>query len=445
MDTLRSFWKQRSLKFWLATGLLMAVAPVWLLSVVGYFRFHGEIVQPLVEVTTEQRSILQPLNRIEVSLWDVSQSVVGFSVEGTPAHAERFALQRSQIDNAFSQLSQAVLGHDVLQRDLEQAEADWRQVLQGAERILSAPPIIQNNDEAQPLVRFERALDRLGADLGRLYADIQLANEQSHLQALAAVHRFDALAIAALLLSLLLGALGIWIINRSLIQSMNQLSEGAMRFADGDRHHHIEVRIPHELVGVADTFNAMRDTIISQQRELEAAALTDPLTGVHNRRYFDQALFQELRRAERFTSQFCLILLDIDHFKKFNDTYGHQQGDEVLKQVASLLQDAVRQVDVVCRYGGEEFVVIMPNCGLDQCRDAAERLRRVLADLPIPLADDTMIAVTGSFGGAVYPEHAITGEGLLRRADNAMYEAKRHGRNRVALAGELIVEGPVVE
>lgn len=423
----------------------MAVAPVWLLSVVGYFRLQGEIVQPLVEVTTEQRSVLQPLNRIEVSLWGVAQSVVDFSLEGTSVHAERFAMQRGQIDHAFAELSRAVAGYDILRRDLALAEADWQQVLQGAEQVLAAPPLIQSGQEAQNLIRFESALDRLGADLGQLYEDIQLDNERSHLNALAAVHRLDILALTALLLSLLLGALGIWIINRSLIQSMNQLSEGAMRFADGDRHHRIEVRIPHELVGVADTFNAMRETIISQQRELEAAALTDPLTGVHNRRYFDQALSQELRRAERFTSQFCLILLDIDHFKNFNDTYGHQQGDEVLKQVASLLQDAVRQVDVVCRYGGEEFVVIMPNCGLDQCRDAAERLRRVLADLPIPLADGTMIAVTGSFGGAVYPEHAITGDGLLRRADNAMYEAKRHGRNRVVLAGELIVEGPVVE
>lgn len=423
----------------------MAVAPVWLLSVVGYFRLQGEIVQPLVEVTTEQRSVLQPLNRIEVSLWGVAQSVVDFSLEGTSVHAERFAMQRGQIDHAFAELSRAVAGYDILRRDLALAEADWQQVLQGAEQVLAAPPLIQSGQEAQNLIRFESALDRLGADLGQLYEDIQLDNERSHLNALAAVRRLDILALTALLLSLLLGALGIWIINRSLIQSMNQLSEGAMRFADGDRHHRIEVRIPHELVGVADTFNAMRETIISQQRELEAAALTDPLTGVHNRRYFDQALSQELRRAERFTSQFCLILLDIDHFKNFNDTYGHQQGDEVLKQVASLLQDAVRQVDVVCRYGGEEFVVIMPNCGLDQCRDAAERLRRVLADLPIPLADGTMIAVTGSFGGAVYPEHAITGDGLLRRADNAMYEAKRHGRNRVVLAGELIVEGPVVE
>ncbi|MDX1756191.1 MAG: diguanylate cyclase [Marinobacter sp.] len=437
MDSLRSFWQQRSLRFWLATGLILAIAPVWLFATLGYFRLHDEIVRPLVDVTTEQRTILQPLNHIEVRLWDVSQSVIGFSAEGLPADAEKFALQRAEIDSAFDQLSKAVTGNANLRQQVARVEADWRQVADGADRILALPPIVPDMDEIRFVVHFEHALATLGHDLAQLYGDIRIDNEQSHFRALAAVERFDVLALSALVLSLMLGVLGIWIINRSLVSSMRQLSKGAMRFARGDPDHRIEVRIPHELAGVADTFNVMRETILAQQRELEAVAITDELTGLHNLRHFDHALRQELLRAERFAGQFCLILLDIDHFKRFNDTYGHQQGDAVLKQVATLLRETVRRVDVVCRYGGEEFAIIMPNCGVDQCSDAAGRLRRVMADLPIPLDDGTMIAVTGSFGGAVYPEHATSAEGLVRRADVALYEAKRQGRNRVHLADEV--------
>lgn len=434
MSRIKSFWQQRSLKFWLASGLVMTIAPVCLLAVLGYLRFHSEIVQPLVAVTEEQSQVLQPLNRIEVNLWDVSRAVVDYSATGQRGYADSYVEHRDLIDQAFVRLEQAVAGQPLLEQDVRQALADWRAVTGDSEQVLGLPSRMMDASRSQPLLAFEDDIDRLGHDLGKLFEDVRLANEASHRRALVAITRFDQLALAALLLSVVFGVLGLWIINRSLIDSMNRLSDGAMKFADGDPDHRIEVRIPYELAGVADTFNTMRSKILLQQRELETAAITDSLTGLHNRRHFDRMLAQECLRAERFGQPLALVLCDIDHFKKFNDTYGHQNGDRVLKAVSEALRDAVRQVDVVCRYGGEEFAVILPNCDREQAVEAAERLRQTMAALAVRLADGQTVAISGSFGVAIQSDQDSDPETLIRRADDALYDSKRHGRDRVTLA-----------
>ncbi|UDL04955.1 diguanylate cyclase [Marinobacter sp. CA1] len=434
MSRIKSFWQQRSLKFWLASGLVMTIAPVCLLAVLGYLRFHSEIVQPLVAVTEEQSQVLQPLNQIEINLWDVSRAVVDYAATGQRGYADSYVEHRDLIDQAFVRLEQAVARQPLLEQDVRQALADWRAVTGDAEQVLGLPPRMMDTSRRQPVLAFEDDIDRLGHDLGKLFEDVRLANEASHRRALVAITQFDQLALAALLLSVVFGVLGLWIINRSLIDSMNRLSDGAMKFADGDPDHRIEVRIPYELAGVADTFNTMRSKILLQQRELETAAITDSLTGLHNRRHFDRMLAQECLRAERFGQPLALVLCDIDHFKKFNDTYGHQNGDRVLKAVSEALHDAVRQVDVVCRYGGEEFVVILPNCDREQAGEAAERLRQTMAALSVQLADGQTVAISGSFGVAIQSDQDSDPEALIRRADDALYDSKRHGRDRVTLA-----------
>ncbi len=388
MDTFQSFWRQRSVRFWLTVGLVMVVMPVWLLVMLGYARVHHDIFQPLKIVTSAQSPTLQSFSRIEHSLLEIPRPVAGDLAEVAAGQMDEIARQRARINPA---------------------------------------------------------IDRLVSELDQLHGSLQVESTALNQRVLATAERMDAWALSGGLSALLLGALGIWIIHRALIESMSRVSAGVRRFARGDQDHRIEVRMPQDVAEVAETLNTMRETIFSQQRELESISVIDGLTGLNNRRYLDQVLKQELLRAQRFAEQFCLILLEIDHFKGVNDIYGHQQGDVVLKLVGGHLKATVRQVDVVCRYGGAKFAVLMPHCGPDQCRDAAGRLRRMVTELPIPLADGTAIAVTGSFGGAAYPDHAATGEGLIRRADNALYEASRQGRSRAMLAGEVVTERPGVQ
>lgn len=164
-------------------------------------------------------------------------------------------------------------------------------------------------------------------------------------------------------------------------------------------------------------------------------ALTDSLTGLYNRRYFETHLQKLLQKSEETKKSLGILLMDIDHFKSFNDTYGHGVGDEVLKIFAERVKDSLRSFDLVARLGGEEFVVILPDVSVEMAHVIAERLRRTIGDEPFPVsAPEGKVTVTTSVGGALIDGVDRT-EAVLERADKALYEAKETGRNRTVFEG----------
>ncbi len=173
------------------------------------------------------------------------------------------------------------------------------------------------------------------------------------------------------------------------------------------------------------------------QTDLKRAAITDALTGLHNHRHFVNALDSEFSRSRRYGGRLALILADLDHFKAVNDTYGHQVGDMVLRQIGRALGNAVREPDTVARYGGEEFAVIVPEATLSQAEDLAERLRLRVASLDGPEELHGQ-QVTASFGVASDEDSQVTTpSSLVELADQALYAAKRAGRNRVITSAQL--------
>lgn len=170
--------------------------------------------------------------------------------------------------------------------------------------------------------------------------------------------------------------------------------------------------------------------LFEQIAEATRSARTDALTGLHNRRHFDEELARVFADASRHRDETSLVIADIDHFKRVNDSYGHEAGDAVLRHVSRLLQDRVRPVDVCARFGGEEIVILCPRTGLDGATLLAERLREAIAAAPLR-HDGLEIAVTASFGVASHPRSVRDSDGLLGAADAALYAAKREGRNRV--------------
>ncbi len=188
-------------------------------------------------------------------------------------------------------------------------------------------------------------------------------------------------------------------------------------------------------VAVCDYFTnlhpKMRDPIIVEVQVLlqkEQGALVDELTGLYNRRYFNDAIAREVERYKRFGQRFSLVMLDVDHFKRFNDTYGHSAGDDALRTVADALKNTARSFDHVVRYGGEEFALILPHTDSEQAYAAAERLRKAIACTPVTVNGQD-VHIAASLGTATFPEDAINGRDLVNRADEALYEAKET-RNR---------------
>lgn len=183
---------------------------------------------------------------------------------------------------------------------------------------------------------------------------------------------------------------------------------------------------------------------IRLRESLRRRAIRDPLTGLYNRRFLEESLSREVQRAERQRSTFAVVMVDVDHFKAFNDTFGHAAGDVVLKALAELMQTHFREEDVVCRFGGEEFTLVLTDMSLEAARDRVEELRAKVKELSLGHEGTNLGRVTISAGLSAYPRHGRTMNKLLTVADRMVYRAKLGGRDRVVQADESIAgEGSV--
>lgn len=256
------------------------------------------------------------------------------------------------------------------------------------------------------------------------------------------VRRFRDLTLAIVAGLLLLVTAIAYRLALLIVRPLERLTKGAAEVAEGD----LAVDLPTATGEVGDltyVFNhmvgrlrqsrqdldAVNETLREQNEELERLSASDSLTGLSNRRILTQRLSEELLRSQRQSHSFTVLMLDVDHFKKYNDAYGHPAGDEVLKKVANILRNCTRAGDCTARYGGEEFAVLLSGKSGDTALQLAERIRtRVAAE------EFVGGKVTISGGIAEFPHHGHTAEAVISSADEALYEAKREGRNRVVFA-----------
>ena len=178
-----------------------------------------------------------------------------------------------------------------------------------------------------------------------------------------------------------------------------------------------------------------QDALLQSQALLREQSVRDHLTGLFNRRYMEETLERELLRAARKQLSLGIIMLDLDNLKQFNDTWGHAAGDEILHALGSLLLKQVRGEDIACRYGGDEFVLILPDASQAVTQERAELICEHAQQFHLQFEGQSLAAVTLSLGVATFPEHGITSTGILRAVDTALYRAKGEGRNRVVVAG----------
>ena len=216
------------------------------------------------------------------------------------------------------------------------------------------------------------------------------------------------------------------------------VNEESITYADDGHEEMLEtIKTPlwdssGKLIGV---LGIARDITIRKQAEekFRYYSVRDPLTGLYNRRVLEERIGDEIHRAERYKHNISIFMLDIDHFKRINDTYGHQNGDVALCHLAKLLENSIRKTDYVARYGGEEFVVVLPEASLAKSKELAERLCGQIANTSVAISGNKKIKMTVSIGVATFPEYGKSWQEVLEAADSAMYAAKRSGRNQVKL------------
>jgi diguanylate cyclase (GGDEF)-like protein len=232
-----------------------------------------------------------------------------------------------------------------------------------------------------------------------------------------------------------------------IVRPLDRLTAGVAEVAGGDLAVDLPVMGGGEVGYLTAVFNdmvrrlregrekldAINEKLSLKNEELERISITDGLTGLSNRRHLMELLEHEARRTQRTKHPFSVLVVDVDHFKKFNDTYGHLAGDQVLTKLATVLQHTIREIDSAARYGGEEFVLLLPETDLAGAVQAGERIRARLAREKFAVGDDEA-TVTVSMGAAEFPIDGDTTEAVIASADAALYQAKRRGRNRVARA-----------
>ena len=290
------------------------------------------------------------------------------------------------------------------------------------------------------------AVDGVGANAGRVTA---LSEEQGELEERAAINAEGALV------SLLVDTAravaesgepvsrekgGTWALGHPLLAGPREGADGDERprvagtvvVARGDRaFDQAERDLFHYLAAQA----AVSIENVDLHETVQRQAVTDELTGLFNHRRFQAALEGEAERTKRFEQEMGLVMLDIDNFKRVNDTYGHQQGDLVLREVARVLRSASREIDYPARYGGEELAVVLPQTDLEGAYNLAERVRQGVEELELPLLEgEGTMSVTASLGVAALPTSAEEPRDLVAAADGALYEAKRSGKNKVVRA-----------
>lgn len=225
---------------------------------------------------------------------------------------------------------------------------------------------------------------------------------------------------------------------RTLLRSSDRIRRGDFTARTGMRDSRDELKqIGHAFDEMAQSLQDRDARLAQALHDLREQASTDALTGLYNRRHFREVLQRELTRAKRHGSGIALVMIDLDYFKKVNDTCGHGAGDLVLREVGALLKENLRAGDTACRFGGEEFALILPESGGEGARLKAETLRRAVSALDLAYNGQELGGLTASFGIALFPDHAGDPDALLRAADEALYAAKGAGRNRV-----LIQEAP---
>jgi len=257
-------------------------------------------------------------------------------------------------------------------------------------------------------------------------------------EAYALIARLRTLTVLTVLaLLVVIGGLA-YLMGLTVVLPLDRLARGARQVASGDLAVALPVVGGGEAAYVTEVFNDMVTRLKQGREELERLSRTDGLTGLPNRRHLMETLENEARRADRTSRPFTLLMIDVDHFKRYNDAFGHLAGDEVLKQLALVLVAAIRSADYAARYGGEEFTVVLPETALDGAVDVAERIRVRMSEIRFGSNGST---VTLSLGLGEFPTDGATPEGVIDAADRALYRAKEHGRNCVVTP--RMVLGPV--
>ena len=415
----------------IGTGIMLV--PQILLAVIGYAIFSftiKELDDAIFRINSEVLTVVD----LQKNLLQAPMPANDYLIHGDTYERTNYAGIAEKVNASFSAIKQSGITHTEISKVLSELENAWHKSDILSKEILSAdktdfPAYYQKMEKLDQ--EAWAIADKLNFVIQHLVTDINKTSELSKKSRI----QVQVLIFAVFVIGIMVASLTAYLISRSIIHPINTMREGARKFSEGNLEHRIHLKTDDELAELADTFNNMAETISETHNVLEFQATRDELTGLLNRREFHNQLDREFSSFNRQHQPLCLFLLDIDHFKMVNDTYGHPVGDSVLKEIAYRIFKNIRPHDSAMRYGGEEFVVILPDTEPADAMIVAERLRTSISDQPVEI-NDLKLPITTSIGISCLNRAEITQKALIKAADDALYQSKTDGRNRITM-GEI--------
>ena len=388
---------------------------------------------------------MMPIHRLQMSLREVDHLMFHYAIERDQSAVVHFKEIEKEIDKQLRLLAKAEtqfnsVAHAHSSFSLLKTTSAWREARTKVLKVFQHTP---------GTIEATNALSRAHAVINPVY---EVVSKFHHLSMQGLQNRLGSAQSVAgsafsVMLSMILVGLALlsfmgYIVGRSVTQPIAALQLAARKLAKKDFSHRIKLRNNTDELGqLGRAFNTASCVLQRLYRDLERRSTYDGLTGVLNRANLDERLSDECKSADRHKRSLALLMVDIDFFKQINDSHGHQAGDRILRTVAQLLNEATRPGDVVTRYGGDEFAIILPETDEDRAVAMAERLRITIENAYIncTISENISItiSITISIGCAIRRQHTLTPKDLVKASDTALYRAKETGRNRVVSARKL--------
>jgi len=412
----------------LRTRFLVAMGIVFIPLVVvaiGSSVFLGHAASTLNQVVEQPVYKLQTTTRLQNQIRKAHALVRDYAVTPRYTLKTQFESEAQAAEAVFIEMLGKPFFGPREQALLANARHEWK------DSMVLANVIFSSDASRATLFQLDQRVNQIMFTLEQMYETFYGEINAQRAQINESEKGFLLIISATVGIGLLIAMVGAAWLARSVLVPLREFEKGVAHFSNENLSYRLTLNNQDEIGRLALEFNAMAERLLAHRHKLEELSVRDGLTGLYNRRELEKRLHQEIQRARRYRRSLSVLMLDIDHFKNVNDHYGHQAGDEVLITVADLIQLNVRPVDVVCRYGGEELAVILPETDEEGARTVAERIRGTVEDSVTTTPQGDTVHVTVSIGLAVFPRDGDTAASLIHAADQALYAAKQEGRNLV--------------
>jgi diguanylate cyclase (GGDEF)-like protein len=408
------------------TGLTLSMLLLLVLASgsYGYVRDVLYSVDELVEESTEE---LLPVARLQNIILRSENAINDFIINGGDVDKMNYLALSVELSLAFDSALKGKFGESE-QALIRKAKTEWDTANAISQKILALEAAAGITEYKEPMKLFDRHIQIAALIVEKLLTEIIHETQEHASDAHNVLKELIPMVALTLVIGLILALYMSHFTLYSILKPIGSLLDGANRFAVGELDYQVRIGANDEIGELTAAFNQMA-------AKLATFTTRDELTGFYNRRFMKRVLTEELGRSQRHRHNLGLLMIDVDHFKSINDNYGHITGDQALSELGKIIVTSLREEDVVCRYGGEELVVILPEVdGVDSVMQTAERLRSAVESRSFKNSKGTSITMTVSIGASVFPHHGEDEVELFKQADQALYRAKDAGRNRSVLA-----------